>query len=517
MAELTDVDGRPVVDYMARDARSLLQAMRERVPQRLPEWKDFRAETDFGNVVLELFAHMGDILSYYQDRVANESFLGTARTRGSVIRHLALIGYRLGTAAPASASLQLTVPASCEETITISRGDAFATRRRRDRPSVRFEYAGEQPLTIDCRELPVRDGRKVHEPGIPVEEGRLVRDELLGVSDGSRFQRYTLLNPRLILRASGSARPGSRDIVVTTVLGGAVDPWTLQETLAFSRASQRDYTVQIDEDDRATVAFGDDELGAIPSTGAEIRVTYRVGGGQAGNLPADTIQTIVEAPRLALLGARVTNPDPATGGADRESVEHAVLHAPAVFRSLKRAVTAADYQALALDFNGVGKVRVEAGNWNTVTLFVAPQGGGQVSDVLEANLLAYFEDKRPVSTVIEVEDVHYVAIRVTVEVGVDSYHSREQVTEDVRQAAGALLAFDNVTFGQTLYLSKFYEAVEAVEGVAFALVSEFRRETDTGPPVDPLGKLELLPQELPAAPDDPAYTGGVKVLAEGGY
>ena len=74
-------------------------------------------------------------------------------------------------------------------------------------------------------------------------------------------------------------------------------------------------------------------------------------------MPAGTIQTIVGAPQLALLGASVTNPDPATGGAERESIEHAVQHAPAVFRSLKRAVTAADYEALALSFKGVGKVQ----------------------------------------------------------------------------------------------------------------------------------------------------------------
>ena len=120
----------------------------------------------------------------------------------------------------------------------------------------------------------------------------------------------------------------------------------------------------------------------------------------------------------------VTNPRPATGGAERESIAHAVSHAPQVFRSLKRAVTAQDYEALALDFKGVGKVLAEGTSWNVVTLFVAPAGGGHVSDVLEANLLAYFEDKRPVSTIIEIEDVDYVPIYVTAEVGVKSYLQR---------------------------------------------------------------------------------------------
>src|SRR3954462_4135412 len=110
MAEIRQVDGRPVIDYMARDYESLLRAMRAQIPAKLPEWQDFANEADFGNVLLELFAHIGDILSYYQDRVANESYLSTARTRRSVIEHLRLIGYQLGTAAPAAAMLSLSVP-----------------------------------------------------------------------------------------------------------------------------------------------------------------------------------------------------------------------------------------------------------------------------------------------------------------------------------------------------------------------------------------------------------------------
>src|SRR6266496_4879569 len=131
MAEIRPVDRPPVLDYMARDYESLLRAMREQIPQKLPEWKDFANEADFGNVLLQLFAHLGDILSYYQDRVANESFLGTARTRRSIIQHLRLIGYQLATAAPASASLQLALPSDYEGTVVIKKGNAFATRSRR--------------------------------------------------------------------------------------------------------------------------------------------------------------------------------------------------------------------------------------------------------------------------------------------------------------------------------------------------------------------------------------------------
>jgi len=462
MTEIKNINGKAVIDYMARDYESLLRSMRDMVPVKLPEWKEYESDMDFGNVLLQLFAHMGDILGYYQDRIANESFLGTAQERRSIIQHLRLIGYRLATAAPASAVLSLTVSGDCNRTVTVKKGDAFATKSRKDSSSIRFEYTGDRDLEIDFSGIDAVAGKKTF-TGIPVEEGRLVEGEIIGFSDGSANQSFPLAHPRLIRRSLGLAGSINKDIVLVTRLGGVVEEWTLRDSLAFSRQGQLDFIIEIDSEDRAELIVGDGEFGAVPPQGTEIRATYRVGGGAHGNVAADTIDTIVDAPELVLLGAAVTNPAPATGGADRETIEHAVRHAPGVFRSGNRAVTAGDYRDLALDFKGVGKVRAESLNWNTVTLFIAPEGGGNVSDVLRKNLLAYFEDKRPVTTLVEIADVDYVKIYVTVEIGIHSYYSMEETEENVRKAGGNLLAFDNVDFGHTLYISKFYEALEDVQ------------------------------------------------------
>jgi uncharacterized protein with HEPN domain len=545
MAEIKKVNGQLVIDYMARDYDSLLQSMREQIPTKLPEWTDYTSEADFGNVLLQLFAHMGDILSYYQDRIANESFLSTAQTRRSIIDHLLLIGYRLSTAAPAAAQLMLTVPNSFNDVLTISKGDAFATKSQKDKKSVRFEYTSETPLRITPSEFvddptntnkkiytttdskkaistitdPTNPNQKIYVAGIPVEEGRLVKDEILGVSDGTANQRFTLSHAGIILRSLSTTQQVNQDILLLTEQGEILENWTLRESLAFSREQQRDFILEIDERDRATVIFGDGAFGFIPRIGSTIKVTYRVGGGTFGNVPSNTIQTIVSAPQLALVGAKVINPAPASGGNGRESIEHAVMHAPKVFRSLKRSVTADDYKALALDFNGVSKVRAEATNWNTVTLYIAPTGGGRVSDVLEANLLAYFEDKRPITTIIEIADVDYVKIYITATVGVESYYSRNEIKEQVEGAVGNLMALENVDFKQTIYLSKFYEAMEAIAGVAYVNITEFRRQGATPGVIEKDGKIELGSNELPItpqAPDDTEYLNGIKLTLEGG-
>lgn len=513
--DIVQVDGRPVIDYMARDYESLLQAMREQIPRRLSQWTDFTNEADFGNVLLQLFAHLGDILSYYQDRVANESFLSTARTRRSVIDHLRLIGYELSTAAPAATSLTLSVPGSVDTVVTVTKGDAFATTSRKDRPGVRFEYTGDSPLTIDFGAVTAdpATGRKTV-PGLLVQEGRLIQDELLGISDGTPDQRFPLAHPRALLGPPPTtSRPaGGEDVVLLTTLAATVDAWTRRESLAFSQAGRDDYVIEVDENDRATVVFGDGTFGSIPRQGARITATYRVGGGSAGNVPAGAVTTIADAPRLALLGAQVTNPLPATGGAEREDIAHAVRQAPAVFRSLRRAVTAPDFEALALSHKGVGKVRAAATGWNEITLYVAPEGGGKVSDVLAADLVGYFEDKRMLSQIVEVADVDYVPVFVTAEIAVQSFYVPADVVAAVQRAAAELLAFDRVDFQQSVYLSRFYEDSQSVPGVVFVNITEFRRGDRPAPAVEPHGTITLGPNEVPVVPADTDYASGLKVV-----
>ena len=329
MAEIKRVNGCPTIDYMARDYDSLLQAMQALIPEKLPEWTDYESQADFGNVLLQLFAHMGDILSYYQDRVANESFLGTAQQRRSVIQHLRLIGYQLSTAAPASATLTLTVPVDVPKPSRSTGAMPSPAEPQRGAPPVRFEYTREQPLRINCRILPIdpATNRKYYD-GIPVEEGRLVREEILGTSDGTPNQRFPLAHTGLILRSLGQGQAIQRDILLLTDLGGILEEWTWQESLAFNREGQKDFMVEIDEDDRASILFGDGAFGAIPPQGAVIKATYRVGGGLHGNVAPLTIRTIIDAPQLVLLGAQITNPRPATGGAERESIAHAVDACP---------------------------------------------------------------------------------------------------------------------------------------------------------------------------------------------
>ena len=164
---------------------------------------------------------------------------------------------------------------------------------------------------------------------------------------------------------------------------------------------------------------------------------------------------------------------------------------------MQRAVTADDYVAQALLFPGVSKARAQATDWNFIKLYIAPTGDGEVpTDTLKDGLLAYFEDKRMLTTVIQIENPDYVLIQVSATFGAKPYFRVSDVQSSAEDAINQLLNFDNVDFGQTLYLSSIYQVLEALPGIDHVFVTLF---TSSNPadnfPGD--GRIVMGPSEIP--------------------
>lgn len=84
----------PEINYLAKDYASFRQLIFDRLALVMPDWRE-RHVPDLGVTLVELLAYAGDYLSYYQDAVATEAYLDTARQRISVRRHARLVDYRL--------------------------------------------------------------------------------------------------------------------------------------------------------------------------------------------------------------------------------------------------------------------------------------------------------------------------------------------------------------------------------------------------------------------------------------
>ncbi len=68
-----------------------------------------RRGDDHGITLIELWAAVADILTFYQERIANEAFLRTATRRDAVLRMARMLGYELAPGSAATAFLSFTV------------------------------------------------------------------------------------------------------------------------------------------------------------------------------------------------------------------------------------------------------------------------------------------------------------------------------------------------------------------------------------------------------------------------
>ena len=112
-----------VVSYLAKDYASLRLLMLDRLSVVLPAWREQHVP-DLGVTLVELLAYAGDQLSYHQDAVATEAYLGTARLRTSVRRHVRLVDYRMHEGCNARAWIAVGTDTDC----VLPADVAFATR-----------------------------------------------------------------------------------------------------------------------------------------------------------------------------------------------------------------------------------------------------------------------------------------------------------------------------------------------------------------------------------------------------
>jgi hypothetical protein len=100
----------PAISYLAKDYASFRRLMLDRMAQLAPDWRE-RGAADLGVTLVELLAYVADHLSYRQDAVATEAYLGTARLRTSARRHARLVDYRMHDGSNARAWVQVAVSA----------------------------------------------------------------------------------------------------------------------------------------------------------------------------------------------------------------------------------------------------------------------------------------------------------------------------------------------------------------------------------------------------------------------
>ncbi len=309
--------------------------------------------------------------------------------------------------------------------------------------------------------------------------------------------------------------------------------WDVRFDLLGSGPADAHFVAEMDNDRRSYLRFGDGEMGDQPDAGDRFVTTYRVGGGPAGNIGAETISHLVYR-RVKQDGIRsVRNPLPASGGRAPEPLEDVKLYAPHAFRrQLERAITADDYAQIVMCKFAAQVQRAAAtlrwtGSWYEVLVAIDARGGAEPDQELLDEIAGYLYPYRRVGHDLAVRPARQVPLDIELEVCVLPDYLAGHVKAALlaifsnRMLPDGRLGFfhpDNLTFGQGIYLSRLVAEAQAVPGVENVQVNKLERFYEGPNDEIEAGVLSLGPLEVGRLDNDPSFpeNGQLTLIMRGG-
>jgi predicted phage baseplate assembly protein len=281
--------------------------------------------------------------------------------------------------------------------------------------------------------------------------------------------------------------------------------WYEVENFFKSKKENRHYTF---DPYTGVITFGDGNKGKVPPAGRDnvkAQVCYR-GGGTKGNVGKSKLTVVESEPQTGSLRINtVTNPDPAAGGADVETIEEAKQRGPWLLKHRYRAVTKEDFEELAVQASReVAKVLCLTEREGEIKLIIIPKGEQEKllpKSMLIRTVREYLDEHRLITSKMIVTGPDYRDISIEAEVVTElqskEFHRsssiRTKIEENLRQFFHPLEGGpkgEGWPMGRAVHISEIYYLLEDVEGVDYVkevILEKNRRIT----------RIEIGPTEFP--------------------
>jgi predicted phage baseplate assembly protein len=219
----------------------------------------------------------------------------------------------------------------------------------------------------------------------------------------------------------------------------------------------------------------------IPPIHSVIRATYRVGGGVEGNVSIGSVTTLVEP---VLYGVSVNNATSATGGQNVESIDSIRINAARAFRARDRAVTIADFEAVAANAPGVSKAKAVGNNGSSVTVYVAPTADSTITRNLDGTvhssitaaqrteIRSYLEQRAMAGVTVSVFGPQWLQVYMKITAHCRPTASQQQVVETIKDTMSSFYGFTNVDFDGRVAVADISNALAGIDGLDYIEVDD---------------------------------------------
>jgi hypothetical protein len=487
------------IDYTSRDFFSIREDLITRIKNRVDAngkvWNG-SDPADFGVAIVEAFAHVGDLTNYYIDRAANESYIGTATQRQTLLNLASMYGYQVSGWRQAyvdvtisnSGATSLVVPANTlfSVTITVTTNGSSTTYQE--------YYTLQDDVTVGGGGTAAgvlihgRNVSAIDSNAADVSDPYDIPGERLGYSDGFSNQSYRL--------KYNQVAEGTVEVFVRN--GNSFDKWSEVTNLSEYGPQEFVYTITYDGDNYAYINFGDGVSGSIPVFGDDIKAQYYVGGGLIGNIEGGKSFSIVSVPlssgvlKADLTPISVSNSESGYGGEDPESNDSIRLNAPAALRSSQRAVSLDDFKSLALSVAGVGKAAAYASAPTSINVYVGPSVSDTSNDYfpgfaangttlktswtdLQSIVSSEFGGRTQIGTTVTILPPAYVPADVVVEYVAETGYSDSQIITALNAGVVFDYGYNYLDFNQNIRPEKLEQSLSSIDGVDSVKVVELYR------------------------------------------
>ncbi|TMB11274.1 MAG: putative baseplate assembly protein, partial [Deltaproteobacteria bacterium] len=316
-------------------------------------------------------------------------------------------------------------------------------------------------------------------------------EEVLGSSDGSIDQSFTLANspilagPQVWVLEPDAPTPADRKTILSEEGPEAIEPdadgtgtwvrWHEVENVFDSQPGSRHYLC---DPIKGELTFGDGRKGWVPPVARDsIKCEYRLGGGVAGNVGANTLTVLKQS--IAFV-QNVTNPFAAQGGADPESIEEAKRRGTFAIKNRDRAITAEDYESLALAASRrVARAKCVQASDGSISLLLVPKaerGNGDARAIPSRDLIdrvaSYIDKRRLITARVNVGKPKLMPVSLELTISLKAGATADRVKADVKEKVKTLLnplhggpKGEGWPFGRAVGKADLYPVVEGVDGV----------------------------------------------------
>lgn len=454
----------PKLNYVNYDFDALLSQLRTIVKQE-DVWKDIDIESGTGNFLLELFSYVGNMIMYYIERRAQESYINIAQLKSSIVRLVDLINYRPHRKISAIGDLKFTLPGGFHAyDIYISKG------------TIVQNSAGTQYVVKD--ETVLRTG-----------------DTTVTVSGiQGEYVIYSFTSTEEANMAFKINDTSIEDTNIQVLVDGV--EYTLVDNFVDSTSDSLHCRQVTNLDDTVTIWFGDGTFGKIPALNASITVTAIKTAGLSGNLYSlSVINTIVSniydsAGTVANSLLTIENSSLFLGGDDAEDKEEIRKEAPLVFKTGQRAVTRDDFISILENMGGVASAYAwgerdvsspDVTMFNKINLVCLLEDWINPDTAFKLSIKEALNLKDQLTVWIEFVDADVIETTADVEVKVNSAYQNNVVVTAVSNELDSIFALGTVKLGTAVRYSDMVRALDEVVGVDYVhLTVTFKKVLGTG-------------------------------------